>query len=107
MNPRALSWDDVSHRAGDTGKTPPVTNEHWTHIGEPIPVLDRFYADEPENNSAVVHVSVELTQGLISLSAWDDGAALDADLQLSTAEARELSARLLRAAELIDRQRIQ
>ncbi|GAA1293282.1 hypothetical protein Psi02_43430 [Planotetraspora silvatica] len=75
----------------------------WNTIGDPIPALDGFEANDQgeSENTAVMIVETTDAHNLIKLAAWDDGLGLDVDLLITLPNAKTLRDRLAQAIETI------
>jgi hypothetical protein len=76
----------------------------WNDIGEPVPVLDGFEANDhgESENTAVVSIGTTDAHDLIRLSAWDDGLGIDVDLLITLPNAKALRDRLSRAIQIVE-----
>ncbi|MEU4540270.1 hypothetical protein AB0G15_36065 [Streptosporangium sp. NPDC023825] len=76
----------------------------WNDIGDPVPALDDFEAnDQGESEiTAVMSVGTTGAHNMIRLSAWDDGLGIDVDLLITPQNAKTLRDRLTLAIEIVE-----
>jgi hypothetical protein len=76
----------------------------WNDIGDPVPALDGFEANDQgeSDNTAVMSVGTTDAHNMIRLSAWDDGLGIDVDLLIILQNAKTLRDRLTLAIEIVE-----